>query len=69
VEKAAWKSFENVIPNILVNQKAENSRYMGAEFAQSYKATGRNMSKGAFLRFYLDFFPQNLGTVSDEHRE
>jgi hypothetical protein len=30
VEKAAWKSFKNVIPNILVNHKAEDCRAMAA---------------------------------------
>jgi len=38
VEKNAWKSFENVTTNFLINQKAENDRDMEAEFAQSYKA-------------------------------
>jgi len=40
VEKAAWKSFENVTTNFLVSQKAENDRDMKAEFAQSYKSYG-----------------------------
>jgi len=58
VEKAACKSFENIATNFLVNQKAENDRDMETEFAQSYKAVGRNMSKGAFLRFSLRRLPR-----------
>jgi hypothetical protein len=57
VEKAAWNSFENVTTNFLVNQKAENDRDMEAEFAQSYKAMGRNMSKGAFPKFAHRLLP------------
>jgi len=36
----------------------------------SYKAMGRNMSlKIHFLGSHLDFFPENLGEVNDEHGE
>ena len=36
----------------------------------SYKAMGCNMSlKIHFLGSHLDFFPENLGEVSDEHYE
>jgi hypothetical protein len=36
----------------------------------SYKAMGCNMSlKIHFLESHLDFFPENLGEVSDEHGE
>jgi hypothetical protein len=35
---------------------------------QSYEAMGWNMSvRIHFLHSHLDFFPQNLGAVSDEH--
>jgi hypothetical protein len=35
-----------------------------------YKAMGSNMSlKVHFLNSHLDFFPENLGAVSDEHGE
>jgi hypothetical protein len=38
------------------------------EFLDAYEALGCNMSlKIYFLHPHLDFFPQNLGTVSDEH--
>ncbi|UYV69584.1 hypothetical protein LAZ67_6004025 [Cordylochernes scorpioides] len=54
VEAAAWNSFRNVFEN----------------FLGSVKALGCNMSlKIHFLHSHLDFFPDNLGAVSDEHGE
>ncbi|UYV84953.1 hypothetical protein LAZ67_X004087 [Cordylochernes scorpioides] len=54
VEAAAWNSFRNVCKN----------------FLGSVKALGCNMSlKIHFLHSHLDFFPDNLGAVSDEHGE
>jgi len=36
----------------------------------SYKAIGYNISmKTHFLESHMDFFPENLGEVSDEHGE
>jgi len=50
------------------NRKAESDRDMVADLIQSYKAMGCDMSLGVhFLDSHLDFFPQNLGAVSDEH--
>jgi len=52
------------------NHKAENYRHMVADLVQSYKTTGCSTSlKEHFLGCYLDFFPENLSTVSDEHRQ
>jgi hypothetical protein len=68
VEIAAWKSFKNVTTNFLGNHKAEHYRDMVADLVQSYKVPGCNMSlKVHFLDSHLDFFPENLGIVSDEH--
>jgi hypothetical protein len=62
MEKAAWKSFENVTTNFLGNCKAQNYRDMVADLVQSYKAMGCNMSlKLNFLDSHLDFFPENPG--------
>jgi hypothetical protein len=70
VENAAWKSFKNVTTNFCGYHNAENYRGMVADFVPSYKATGCNMSlKVHFLDCHLDFFPENLGAVSDEHGE
>jgi hypothetical protein len=70
VEKSAWRSFKNVVQNFLGNFKASNYRDIVGELLNSYKDMGCNMSlKMHFLDFHLDFFPENLGAVSDEHGE
>jgi hypothetical protein len=70
VEKAAWKSFKNVTTSFLGNHKAENYCDMVADLVKSYKAMGCNTSlKVHFLDSQLDFFPENLGAVGNEHVE
>ncbi|UYV80797.1 hypothetical protein LAZ67_19001756 [Cordylochernes scorpioides] len=50
--------------------KVENYRDIVNDLLLSYKALGCNMSlKIHFLHSHLDFFPDNLGAVSDEHGE
>ncbi|UYV76875.1 LAMA2 [Cordylochernes scorpioides] len=50
--------------------KVENYRDKVNNLLLSYKALGCNMSlKIHFLHSHLDFFPENLGAVSDEHGE
>ncbi|UYV83417.1 hypothetical protein LAZ67_23000949 [Cordylochernes scorpioides] len=68
VEAAAWNSFRNVCKNFLGSVKVENYRDIINDLLLSYKALGCNMSlKIHFLHSHLDFFPDNLGAVSDEH--
>ncbi|UYV84737.1 hypothetical protein LAZ67_X003258 [Cordylochernes scorpioides] len=70
VEAAAWNSFRNVCKNFLGSVKVENYRDIVNDLLLSYKALGGNMSlKIHFLHSHLDFFPDNLGAVSDEHGE
>ncbi|UYV73269.1 hypothetical protein LAZ67_10002412 [Cordylochernes scorpioides] len=70
VEAAAWNSFRNVCTNFLGSVKFENYRDIVNDLLLSYKALGCNMSlKIHFLHSHLDFFPDNLGAVSDEHGE
>jgi len=58
------------LPIFWGNHKAENYRDMVADLVQSCKATGFSMSlKVHFLDPHLDFFPENLRTVSNEHRQ
>jgi hypothetical protein len=48
------------------------ANYLNAvqDLLTSYKAMGCNMSlKIHFLESHLDFFPKNLGEVSDKHSE
>jgi hypothetical protein len=54
----------------LGNNRADNYQEIVERLLQSYEAMGRNMSlKIHFLHSHLDFFPQNLSAVSDEHGE
>ncbi|UYV64490.1 hypothetical protein LAZ67_3000956 [Cordylochernes scorpioides] len=70
VEAAAWNSFRNVCKDFLGSVKVENYRDIVNDLLLSYKALGCNMSlKIHFLHSHLDFFPDNLGAVSDEHGE
>lgn len=70
LEKTAWDCFKNVVNNFLGNNKAENYKELISDLLKAYKALGCNMSlKIHFLDSHLDFFPENLGAVSDEHGE
>ena len=70
LEKAAWQSFVGICQNFLGNHKADNYRGVVDNLLKSYKNMGCNMSlKIHFLHSHLDFFPENLGAVSDEHGE
>ncbi|UYV63994.1 hypothetical protein LAZ67_2006277 [Cordylochernes scorpioides] len=70
VEAAAWNYFRNVCKTFLGSVKVENYRDIVNDLLLSYKALGCNMSlKIHFLHSHLDFFPDNLGAVSDEHGE
>ena len=70
IEKSAWIAFKNVCHNFLGNAKSENYKDIVENMIQAYKIMGCNMSlKIHFLSSHLDFFPENLGAVSDEHGE
>ena len=70
VEKAAWKSLKMSLPIFWENHKAEHCCGMVPDFVPSYKAEGCNMSiKFHFLDSDLDFFPENLRVVGNEHSE
>jgi hypothetical protein len=62
-------SIKNVRKSFLGNHKAENYHEIVSHVLTAYKAMGCNMSlKVHFLDSHLDF-PENLGSVSDEHGE
>jgi hypothetical protein len=64
------QAFKNVTKSFLGNRKAENYHEIVSDLLMAYKAKGCNMSlKVHFLDSHLDFFPENLGAVSDEHGE
>jgi len=69
-ERNAWLSFKRICKDFLGNHKAANYQDVVQDLLTSYKAMGCNMSlKIHFLESHLDFFPENLGKVSDEHGE
>ena len=69
-ERSAWLSFKRICKDFLGNHKAANYQDVVQDLLTSYKAMGCNMSlKIHFLESHLDFFPENLGEVSDEHGE
>lgn len=70
VELRAWRAFKTVVTNFLGNVKAENYKDLVTELLSAYREMGCNMSlKIHLLDAHLDFFPENLGAVSDEHGE
>jgi hypothetical protein len=66
----AWLSFKRICKDFLGNHKAVKSQDVVQDLLSLYKAMGYNISlKIHFLRSHLDFFPENLGEVSDDHDE
>jgi hypothetical protein len=56
--------------SFLGNHNAQNYHEVVSDLLTAYKAMGCSMSlKVNFLGSPLDFFPENLGIVSDEHGE
>jgi len=69
-ERNAQLSFKRICKDFLGNHKAAKYHDARQDLLTSYKAMGCNMSpKIRFLESHLDFFPENLGEVSDEHGE
>ena len=69
-EKLAWKSFVEVCKNFLGSKRSDNYKDIVANMLLNYRAHGSRMSlKIHFFHSHLDFFPSNLGDVSDEHGE
>ncbi|GBM57054.1 hypothetical protein AVEN_157020-1 [Araneus ventricosus] len=53
-----------------INCGGNGFQYLRLKFPKAYKTTGCNMSlKIHFLHSHLEFYPENLGSVSDEHGE
>jgi len=71
-EQRAWHAFQEVVAGFLGNtsRRADNYKDVVEELLSSYQKLGCNMSvKIYFLSSHLDFFPENCGSVSDEHGE
>lgn len=70
LQLAAWNSFILVMNSFLGNYKAENYVALVEDMIKAYHKMGCRMSlKIHFLFSHLDFFPDNLGAISDEHGE
>jgi len=70
VESAAWEAFVQVVENFLGNYRSDNYAELVENMLTAYQRMGARMSlKMHFLHSHLDFFPPNLGDVSDEHGE
>ena len=70
LKKAAWQSFRNICFNFFGNKKSENYRDIVGNLIKSHQSLGCKMSlKIYFLHSHVDFFPDNLGAVSDDHGE
>lgn len=67
---AAWKAFRSICKDFLGNHRSPKYMDIVQELLQSYEALGCKMSlKVPFLMSHMDFFPDNMGSVSDEHGE
>ncbi|GBM69221.1 hypothetical protein AVEN_210442-1 [Araneus ventricosus] len=69
-ERKAWESFKLVITSFLGNKKDPNYKSIVEEMIKNFKILGCSMSlKIHFLNSHLDYFPENLGAVSEEQGE
>ncbi|GFX12468.1 uncharacterized protein TNCV_1697431 [Trichonephila clavipes] len=69
-EKNAWNSFKLIVTGFLGNKKDPNGKALVAGLLQNYKILGCNLCvKVHFLHSHLDYFPENIGAVSEEQGE
>ena len=69
-ELRAWEAFKSVCSGFLGNTRVPDHQACIGKLLKSYEDMGCWMSlKIHFLHSYLNFFPPNLGAVSDEHGE
>ena len=69
-ELRAWEAFKSVCNVFLGNTRVPDYQACIEKLLKSYEEMGCRMSlKIHFLHSHLNFFPPNLGAVSDEHGE
>ena len=69
-EGRTWKAFKDVCKNFLGNNKSANYKSIVEELMSAMKDLGCNMSiKVHYLHSHLDWFPENLGDVTEEQGE
>ena len=70
LERKAWLSFAEVISKFLGNTKDSDYKTIVENMLACFEALGCIMSvKVHFLHAHLDYFPQNLGDMREEHDE
>ncbi|GBM64476.1 hypothetical protein AVEN_194234-1 [Araneus ventricosus] len=69
-ERKTWKSLKLVITSFLGNKKSPNYKSILEKVIKKFNILGCSMSlKVHFLDSHLDYFPENLGAVSEEQGE
>ena len=70
LELAVWNAMKSVVVNVLGSHRHEKHPDIIDSMLKAYEQLGARMSlKMHFLHSHLDFFPSNLGEVSDEQGE
>ena len=70
LELEAWKAIVLVVKNVLSNNRASNHEELITNMLYAFKNLECNMSiKMHYLFSHMDWFPENLGAMSDEQRE
>ncbi|GBL78258.1 hypothetical protein AVEN_42808-1 [Araneus ventricosus] len=65
-ERKVWESFKLVFTSFLGHKKDPNYKYIVEEMIKNFKVLGCSMSLNVnFLDSHLDYFPENLGAVSE----
>ncbi|GBN83253.1 hypothetical protein AVEN_158227-1 [Araneus ventricosus] len=67
-ERKAWESFKLVITSFLGKKKDPNYKSIVEERIKNFKTFGCSLNVH-FLDSHLDYFPENLGAVSEEQGE
>ena len=67
IEEDAWNAFKEVVKKFLGNIKDPVYKEIERNMLDKFKLLGCNMSlKRHFLASHLDYFPPNVGAVSEE---
>ena len=70
VEKNGWITFSQVVNNFLGNTKSAEYKEIVKILLDTFHKLGCNMSVNVhFLRSHLEYFPENLGALSEEQGE
>ena len=70
LERQTWKAVKAVMNNFLGNTKSRNWKHLGNTMLQNFQEMKVNISlKIHIIHSHLEFFPENLGAVSDEYEE